>query len=270
MRVSIFLLIVFLIVSSGTLHSQVKMEIEGPIVIDDSQDANPSPGTIRFNQAKSDFEGWNGLFWVSLTGGITLGTISDIDGHMYKTVTIGDQEWMGQNLRTTHYRDGSPIPLVGDSALWITIETGAFCWYDNDDQNEVPYGKLYNWYAVKDERGLCPHGWHVPSEQEWLDLIDFLGGMSVAGGKMKEPGTLHWSNVNREATNSSGFTGLPGGFRYIEDSSFYFEGLRAQWWSTTEYSPQEVWNLWLSNHLGSALLKTLEKNYGMSVRCLKN
>jgi len=144
--------------------------------------------------------------------------VTDIDGNVYHIVTIGTQVWMVENLKTTKFRDGSSIPNVTDAEEWVghgELHSGAYCNYDNTAANSNTYGSLYNWYAVVDERNICPTGWHIPSEAEWATLIAYLGGQDVAGGKMKEAGTAHWSTPNTGASNSSGFTALPGGSRQI-------------------------------------------------------
>ncbi|MBN1199917.1 MAG: T9SS type A sorting domain-containing protein, partial [Bacteroidales bacterium] len=138
---------------------------------------------------------------------------TDGDGNHYPTVTIGTQVWMASNLMTTRYTDGGLIEYPGtDNAAWQNNTTGAYAWYNNMITFKETYGALYNWYAV-DTSILCPAGWHVPSDEEWTLLTDFLGNTDVAGGKMKETGLTHWTNPNLDATNESGFTGLPGGNR---------------------------------------------------------
>src|SRR5436190_23369500 len=131
----------------------------------------------------------------------------------YESVTICDQVWMIKNLDVSTYRNGDPIPEVTDPSQWAGLTTGAWCYYENNSANGTIYGKLYNWYAVNDPRGLAPLGWHVPSDEELTTLTSCLGGVFVAGGTMKETGTTHWLAPNTEATNSSGWTGLPGGYR---------------------------------------------------------
>jgi uncharacterized protein (TIGR02145 family) len=137
------------------------------------------------------------------------------DGYSYATVEIGDQCWFSENLRSDHYLNGDAIPGNLDNAAWSTTEAGAQAYYLNEAVNLSEYGRLYNWYAVDDARGLCPSGWHVPSDDEYTTLTDFLGGTSVAGGKMKEAGTTHWNSPNIGADNSSGFTAVASGFRII-------------------------------------------------------
>jgi uncharacterized protein (TIGR02145 family) len=163
---------------------------------------------------------------------LTYGTLSDMDGNEYKTIEIGNQTWMAENLRTTKYNDGSSVPAVNDNSTWFNLTTDAYCWYDNDITKKEIYGALYNWYAVN--RGnLCPAGWHVPTDQEWTVLSAYLGGESVAGGKLKETGTAHW-NPNTGATNESGFTALPGGMRGNGGVFFDLGYYGGYWWSATE------------------------------------
>jgi len=161
------------------------------------------------------------------------GTVTDIDGNVYNTIIIGTQEWMVENLKTTKYRNGDPIPNVTDNAAWIALVSGAYCWHNNDAANKPSYGGLYNWYAVADSRNLAPIGWHVPTDAEWTILTTLLGGESVAGGKLKETGNAHWHNPNYGATNSSGFTALPGEDRYANDGAFGVVGYLGYWWSST-------------------------------------
>lgn len=152
---------------------------------------------------------------INFNPAITYGKMTDQDGNFYKTVTIGMQVWMAENLKTTRFNDNTTIPLVSDSVEWIGSNTPCYCWYDNDaDTYRVVYGALYNWYAIKTGK-LCPKGWHVPSNEEWITLRTYLGGEEIAGGKMKETGTLHWQSPNAGASNFSGFTALPGGVRGI-------------------------------------------------------
>jgi len=130
------------------------------------------------------------------------------------SVQIGNQTWTLKNLDVSTYRNGDPIPQVQDNTAWANLSTGAWCYYLNNTANGTIYGKLYNWYAVNDPRGLAPNGYHIPTDAEWTTLTTYLGGSTLAGGKMKEAGSSHWLSPNTGATNSSGFKGLPGGFRY--------------------------------------------------------
>jgi uncharacterized protein (TIGR02145 family) len=257
------------------------LEVEGKIKIGDDSSL-PVPGTIRFNPSKSDFEGWNGLQWVSLTGfQYEIGEMTDQDGNTYPTVIIGTQEWMAKNLRVTTFDNGDDISLIGNDAAgdaaWNTANYGAYAVYDTTgtgypsfEVNE--FGYLYNWYAVNDGRGLCPDGWHVPSgddvSSEWKTLTDFLGGLSVAGGPMKEAGTAHWTSPNTGATNSSGFTGLPGGVRSTSGAFFNF-GNFGYWWSSTE-SGASAWSRSLLYNFGNVDRSSNDKRFGFSVRCVRD
>jgi uncharacterized protein (TIGR02145 family) len=201
--------------------------------------------------------------------------VIDIDGNKYKTVIIGTQEWMGENLNVSKYNDGETIPNAIDSLIWAKIESGAWCNYNNNDSLGVIYGKLYTWYAV-DTKKVCPVGWHVPSDLEWTKLTDYLGGDSVAGGKLKEIGNIHWKPKNIGATNSSLFKALPGGYRdneYFHDiSKFGF------WWSSTDIinppgtkGGNQYWFRFISSeYIGIAKENETEPSYGKSIRCLKD
>lgn len=195
-------------------------------------------------------------------------TITDIDGNVYNTVTIGSQIWMKENLKVSKYRNGSAIPTGLSDSLWINTSSGAYAIYNNNAANNTTYGKLYNWFAVADPRGLCPAGWHVPTDAEWTTLENFLGGQTVAGGKMKSVSSL-WQSPNTGATNESGFSGLPGGYRYF-NGSYNSIGDYGYWWSSTEYSTTDAWarNLDYSNS-NSNQYNLIEQN-GFSVRCLRD
>jgi len=186
------------------------------------------------------------------------------------SIKIGTQRWMTTNLSVSRYRNGDKIPQVKNPAAWSGLTTGAWCWYNNDAANDSVYGKLYNYYAVSDSRGLAPTGWHIPTDAEWTTLSTFLGGDAVAGGKMKEAGTAHWLNPNFGATNSSGFTALPGGLR--QNGSFFILGSWGSWWSTTPdiFDPNNIWGRFIFSDyelLGRGLT---DKSYGYSVRCVKD
>lgn len=197
------------------------------------------------------------------------GTVTDIDGNVYQTVTIGTQVWMAENLKVTHYRNGDAIPNVTDNGTWSGLTTGAYCAYNNDENNVATYGRLYNWYAVADSRNIAPAGWHVPTDEEWQTLVDYLGGSSVAGGKLKETGTAHWNSPNEGATNESGFTALPGGYRY-DSGLFVNMGDYAYFWSSTEYSSYFAWYRYLSFSHSQVGRTNLIKRLGFSVRCVRD
>ena len=195
-------------------------------------------------------------------------TIADVDGNVYNVVTIGNQCWMKENLKTTKYRNGDLIPTNLSDAAWQATTSGAFSIYNNTTANDSIYGKLYNWYAVADPRGLCPTGWHVPSDAEWTTLENFLGGSSVAGGKMKAVSSL-WTSPNTGATNSSGFTGLPGGGRNF-DGEYIFIGTNGYSWSSTQYTTTIAWCRNLDNDNGDVYPNYFNKGQGFSVRCLRD
>ena len=197
-----------------------------------------------------------------------INTVTDIDGNVYNTVIIGTQNLMAENLKTTKYNDGTAIPNITDNTAWTNLTTPSYCWYNNDATTyKATYGALYNWYTVNTGK-LCPQGWHVPTDVEWTNLATYLGGMSIAGGKMKETGTTHWLSPNTGATNESGFLALPGGNRY--DTGFINIGSLACWWGSTEYSTTEAsWRALMSiqvNLSGTYHFKRL----GVSVRCVKD
>ncbi len=199
-------------------------------------------------------------------------TVTDIDGNVYNTVTIGTQTWMKENLRAIHYNNGDTIPNITDSTQWANDLLGAYCSYNNSINTANIYGKLYNWFTVVDNRKLCPTGWHVPSSAEWHTMSFYLGGGDSAGGALKETDTLHWNNPNVGATNSSGFTGLPGGSRHAY-SFFNDIGVWGFWWNTDSNickgTPSgercALHNIWEGN--GCAFVNM---TYGSSVRCLKD
>ena len=205
-------------------------------------------------------------------------TVTDVDGNVYKTVTIGTQVWMAENLKTTWYKDGKRIPLITENSESVNPPTPAYYWYDNDEATyKKTYGALYNWYTVNTGK-LCPEGWHVPTESEFNSLITFLGGMGIAGGKLKEAGTAHWESPNIGATNETGFTALPGGERstvydYWESSDIRIRGV---WWSSTEntdeFAGQGVaGQLLLENVQNEAYIQYMkEEQCGLSVRCIKD
>ncbi len=249
-------------------NSQEKLEIDGAIVIKNSEDPSPTPGTIRWTG--TDFLGWNGSKWISLTSGVTFeGEVTNVDGNKYQTIKIGSQEWMAENLRTTRYANGEMISAVNNYSNWGNANYGAWCWYDTSSTYELPYGKLYNWYAVNDGRGLCPTGWHEPSGAEWNTLLASLGGDMVAGGPMKATGTAHWIFPNTGATNDSGFSGLPGGLR-LSDGSFSSLRTFGGWWSSSESDALNALYYGLENNDVNVVDGPDNKEMGLSVRCLKN
>jgi uncharacterized protein (TIGR02145 family) len=194
-------------------------------------------------------------------------TMKDIDGNVYKTIVIGEQVWMAENLKVTHYRNGDPIPNIKDSIEWAKCTSGAYCYYNNDSGNILIYGKLYNGYCIYDSRNLAPEGWHLPSDEEWTKLVDFLGGSRIAGDKLKEINPHHW--IDATATNESGFTGLPGGKRN-ENGSFAEARDCGYWWSTSEKSDTTIYARGLYFYYSGVVRGYSERTVGFSIRCLKD
>jgi uncharacterized protein (TIGR02145 family) len=198
--------------------------------------------------------------------------VRDIDNNVYHTIQIGDQVWMVENLRTTRYNDGSPIPLVENYDEWAALSLPAYSWYNNDSLNGQNYGALYNWYAVESGK-LCPEGWHVPSDEDWRLLENTLGGAGVAGAALKENGTMFWKTPNTEATNESGFSARPGGYRSF-NGPFNLMRTYGYWWSETEKSwygaPSRPIYREMQYKDQGVIRDIAEKNSGFSVRCLKN
>ena len=209
--------------------------------------------------------------------------VRDIDENKYQAVKIGNQVWMAENLKVTHYRNGDAISKVTDDAEWSDLTTGAYCNYDNNSTLISTYGLLYNWYAVNDSRGLASDGWHVPTDEEWKELELYLG-MSQAelddvawrssgdvGGQLKETGTNHWISPNEGATNASGFKALPGGFRYI-NGAFHELGYLASLWTSTvdSDSTSNAWHRELDYKVTWVARYGFSELAGLSIRCLKD
>jgi uncharacterized protein (TIGR02145 family) len=212
---------------------------------------------------------------------------TDQEGNAITSVIIGTQEWMSENLSVASYRDGTPIPKVTDPNEWALLNTGAWCWYNNDSvAYAATYGRLYNWYAVAGifntasmtnpalRKKLAPTGWHVPSDAEWTVLTNYLGGQGVAGGKMKTTGTIGsatglWNDPNAGATNSSGFSGSPGGNRTFF-GDYYGRSYFGFWWSSSEGDSYDAWSRFLGYSDGNASRNYYGKQNGFSVRCLRD
>jgi uncharacterized protein (TIGR02145 family) len=195
------------------------------------------------------------------------GSVTDMDGNVYPIVLIGSQLWMAENLKTTRFADGTEIPNVPDNEAWGSLDTPAWCNYDNNAANDITYGKLYNWFTGADPRNVCPAGWHVPTDAEWTVLTDFLGGTYFAGGKMKA--ITGWNPPNTGATNESGFSGLPGGLA-SEYGNFVNNGLSGFWWSSSANDASNAWCLAMSHGFEYANIITRTKRKGYSVRCLRD
>ena len=198
-------------------------------------------------------------------------TITDIDGNVYHTVTIGTQVWLKENLKVTKFSNGDLIPNVSDNAAWSALMTGGYCWYNNEIENKSTYGALYNWYAVDDSRLIAPAGWHVATDADFTVLTSYLGGESTAGNKLKEVGLNHWLSPNNFATNESGFTALPGGLRSYSDGTFRNSGSNGYYWSTTQSDSIRAWDRELFYDQVNCFRYDFDsKHYGFSVRCVRD
>lgn len=194
--------------------------------------------------------------------------VTDIDGNVYKTVKIGNHVWMAENLKVTKFRNGELIPFMTDSIAWTDLTTGAYCNYSNKENLVAVYGRMYNWYAVVDSRNICPTGWHVPSDDEWVVLESYLGGENVAGGKMKLNDTTIWRSPNLGATNESGFSAVPGGRQY--HSAFFFLHEYGMYWAVTSENEEYSWSRYLTYSSEKLSRFHYKKYYGLSVRCMKD
>jgi uncharacterized protein (TIGR02145 family) len=207
----------------------------------------------------------------------TSNIVKDIDGNVYHTITIGTQEWMVENLKTSKYRNGNLIGTTSPSTLDISGATEPkYQWaYDANESNVASYGRLYTWYAITDIRGICPIGWHIPSDDEWDILVNYLGGSSVAGGKLKVTDTIYWKANGpfgihpNQGTNESGFTALASGCRWAT-GTFFYKGYYTYWWSSTEDSPERAYHRSLGYEDDGVGRYNDPKNTGNSVRCIKD
>jgi len=234
-----------------------------------------TPNTIYYVRAYATNSEGTGYGDVSsFTTLVESNTVTDIDGNVYQTVTIGDQVWMAENLKVTHYRNGDEIPFLSSgSDLWSWSQD-AYGYYNDQPGHIENYGLLYNWNAVEDSRNIAPAGWHVPTLSDWQTLIIYLGGEVVAGGKMKDVGTSFWTSPNTGATNESGFTALGAGYRRSVDGVDVVMGYSAKFWSsddyTNEFGHSLAWYLSLSNNNASAIIDGFDFKPGLSVRCIKD
>ena len=253
----------------------------------DIGDQGPA-GTLPNGTASGQMMYWNGRVWVTLNPGtngqvLTVSdgdliwtsiegygkSITDIDGNVYRTVNIGSQQWMAENLKVSKYNDGKIIPNVQDNTDWSNLTTDAWSTINNDLSNNTRFGKLYNWFAVSaTTNNVCPTGWHVPTDAEWDILINYLGGNEVAGSKMKQVGTSNWNSPNDISTNSSLFTALAGAARY-SDGNFGAIGHDGNFWSSTENDASNSWLVYFNNS-AIAGKSDQSKKWGLSVRCLKD
>ena len=193
-------------------------------------------------------------------------TVTDIDGNIYHTITIGTQTWFVENLKVTHYRNGNAINNVTGNTQWAGLATGAWCYYNNSNSNNSIHGKLYNWYSITDTRNIAPNGWHVPTDDDWTILRNYLDD-NVAGGKLKS--TTLWSSPNSGANNSTEFTAYASGIR-DENGIFKELGNTTRFWSTTDYLPIAAWNCGLFYNYTIASRDGNYKQCGFSIRCVKD
>ncbi len=203
--------------------------------------------------------------------------LADIEGNLYSVVYIGNQVWMVENLRTTKFNNNAPIPNITDNTEWLNLTGAAYCWYNNDIQYKSTFGALYSWYTITDG-DLCPTGWHVPSDDEYGTLEVYLGlnpdSVKVWGWRGTNQGiqiksTTGWEDGGN-GTNTSGFTGLPGGFRYAAQGAFYSLGKLTYWWSSSELNANEGWYRLIDNTNNDIYRATTSKKGGKYIRCVKN
>lgn len=201
-------------------------------------------------------------------------TVTDADGNKYISVSIGDQVWLAGNLKTTTLNDGTAIPLLVDNAEWTEATESGYCFSENNISNKDIYGALYNWYAVNTGK-LCPAGWHVATQSDWTELIDFIGGETVAGGKLKTTGTIEggdglWYQPNVSATNEYDLSVVPGGERSGSSGGFFDFGYGGLWWSSTEFDASRAYFFFINNYDASVGDGNTPKKDGLSVMCVKN
>lgn len=208
------------------------------------------------------------------------GTVSDIDGNVYKTIQIGNQIWMAENLKTTKFNNGKPIPKTADKANWKGLMSGGVCFYEDNSINGKTYGALYNWHAVRSQK-VCPTDWHVPSDGEWDTLALSLGGTKIGatrreeveileiGGKLKATDSTYWQYPNTGANDETGFSALAGGYR-TSGGEFDLMGKSGYWWSSTISNSYGSFCRFLNFNNSSFNRINLSKTYGFSVRCIKN
>lgn len=246
------------------VSQEIGLSVSGAIQLGNPSEIPPEGGMLLWDG--DNFIGIDGLNARLMTNA-RFGSVTDHDGHHYRTVRIGIHFWMIENLRTATFADGSPIQLDSSDVAW-SAGNSAYCWYNNDSTNyEHLYGKLYNWYAVSDVHGLCPEGWRVPTDFEWLTLASTLGGQGISGGKMKELGSSHWLPANASATNESGFTAMPAGLRSI-NGAFANLNYLGYWWASN-VSGASAWYSNLYNSNGTMDVNLADKLNGFSVRCIR-
>ncbi len=311
-----FILLTLLMIIGININAQVSINTDGstpdesamldvkstekgllpPRMTETERDAisNPVAGLIIYCIDCIEMQMYNGTAWVNMIGSPASQApppqcgnynITDIDGNTYSTVLIGTQCWMGENLKTTTYKDGTSIPNVTGGASWFVLSSGAYVWYDNDIAWKNLYGALYNWYTVDDVNGICPSGWHVPTNTEWDALTTYIGGTSSpngnklkscrqvespSGGVCKTTDHPRWDQIGTNGTDDYSFSGLPGGQRESGiDGDFFDIGTLGIWWSATEIGGANADIYFLSG--GGDILQTdVNQGKGNSVRCIKD
>jgi len=231
---------------------------------------NTTPDSLKSSEminVQVDSSGVDGVNLIACA--VFFSSLTDIDGNIYPTVLIGNQWWMAENLRTSSYANGDSILNVLNGTTWTQLDSGAWSNHNNLTANDSIYGKLYNWFTTSDPRNLCPDGWHVPTDTEWTDLMDYLGGLTLAGGKMKS--IVGWNAPNTSANNESSFSALSCGARDAYNiGTFWTIGCDGNWWSSTESLSTAAWCYYLSCTSGNAFRASSSKLYGYSVRCIKD
>ena len=216
---------------------------------------------------KLTFTAWVLLVLVIRASSLAVSAETKTPASALRSVTIGRQVWMTENLAVSRYRNGDEVPQVQDPSAWNRLKTGAWCWYANDSGNGVTYGKLYNWYAVNDSRGLAPEEWHIPSDAEWQQLVEATGGEKASATKLKS--TVLWKEPLVAADNSSGFTAIPGGYR-SSNGSFSLLGSNGSFWTSTENNGYSAWYRQMYNSYSAVYRVSSSKTIGLSVRCVKD
>lgn len=271
------------LISTSPVNSKPQLIYENTISVEDSQ--NCTEVVMQYSAGdRLKFTGFSGTYATSIfdvperskTISFIFSPCTDTDGNNYPLVQIGSQLWMAENLKTTSYNDDTPIPNVTDGVKWAGLVTPAYCWYNNNVSNKDIYGALYNWYVVKTGR-LCPEGWHVPTDNEWHEMILYLDPNAVmdleesciAGGKLKEEGTAHWITPNQGATDDYGFKALPAGVRRY-DGLFSGPTGNGNWRTSSEYDDTQVWYRYIFYHSASIYRKPTNMQAGYSVRCVSD
>ncbi|MCX6244403.1 MAG: fibrobacter succinogenes major paralogous domain-containing protein [Bacteroidetes bacterium] len=229
--------------------------------------ASPAAGLLVYQtDATTGFYYYSGTAWTALgtAEGISM-HVADIEGNIYRTVKIGNQLWMAENLKTTHYRNGDAIPNVTDNSSWINLTSGAYCWYNNAISNKSLYGALYNWYAITDSRNLCPSGWHAATAADFTALNNYLGGaVGWAGARMMAASSTNFG------MNTTGFSGRPGGLRYDSNGSFYYMGEDAYWGTPNLRYDNMVIVYNFDGSYSGLYMYYPSRVSGLSVRCVRD